>query len=67
MKYYVSGISLVVLVLLAWFFRYDASVSGQHSVILDRWTGTVQKCFITVCSPLPGHFSTDSERPSASR
>jgi hypothetical protein len=66
MKYYV-GLGMLVLVLLAWFFRYDTSVSGSDSVILDRWTGTVQKCYITSCSPLPGHFSTDSERPSASR
>jgi hypothetical protein len=40
----------VVVFLLSWFFRYEVSAGGEHSVTLDRWTGKVQRCYLNSCS-----------------
>jgi hypothetical protein len=35
----------------AWFFRYSITADGPNSFTkLDRWTGKVQSCYVTVCS-----------------
>jgi hypothetical protein len=65
MKYYV-GLGVVVLVLLAWFFRYSHEPHpgiGGGAYVLDRWTGTIYQCSIVGCSPFPNRpYQTSIER-----